>query len=171
MAGVKKFSDFNKIYDAVLENAREAAVAAANKAAKKIFKDMKKEALNTLKYYYADYDPDYYDRTNNLYDNALSMIYEDHSTNNTVDIVISAKFSADSMGKYSRKGKAQYGVSTEDWVVDQFLEGIHPNTGKAQDNSRMANFMMQNFIDNKVEDLVDKYMNEALLHEFTKRMK
>ena len=171
MAGVKKFSDFNKIYDAVLKNAREAAVAAANKAAKKILKDMQKEALNTLKYYYADYDPDYYDRTNNLYDNALSMIYEDYSSKNTVNIVVGARFSSDSMGKYARRGKAQYGMSTEDWVVDQFLEGIHPNTGKAQDTDRMANFMMQNFIDTKVEDLMGKYMNEALLHEFTKRMK
>lgn len=161
----KRFSDFNKVYAAVLENAKRAAVVAAKETAKQIARDMHKEALNALKYYYKDYDPDYYWRTYNLRDNSLTKIYEDKSTDTTVDIIIGERFSDDKMHDYIRGGV------DADWVVNRFLEGDHRNTGYRQSPERTAENMMNKFINEKVENLMNKYMNSALLREFTKRMK
>ena len=161
----KRFSDFNKVYAAVLENAKRAAVVAAKETAKQISRDMHKEALNALKYYYKDYDPDYYWRTYNLRDNSLKKIYEDKSTDTTVDIIIGERFSDDKMHDYISGGV------DADWVVNRFLEGDHRNTGYRQSPERNATNMMNKFIDEKVENLMDKYMNSAILREFTKRMK
>lgn len=161
----KRFDDFNKVYAAVLENAKRAAIVAAKETAKQISRDMHKEALNALKYYYKDYDPDYYWRTYNLFDNSLIRMYQDNSTETTVDIIIGEKFSGEAMYDYPEGG-----VST-DWVVNKFLEGIHPNTGYNQSPERNATIMMEKFVNEKVEKLMDRYMNSALLREFTKRMK
>lgn len=166
----KRFSDFNKVYAAVLENAKRAAIVAAKETAKQISRDMHQEALKTLKYYYADYDPDYYDRTYNLRDNSLTKIYEDNSSDSVVDIIIGEKFSDEKMSQYMNKKKTQ-SKADADWVVDNFLKGEHPNTGYDQIADRVASIMMNKFIDEKVEKLRDKYMNSALLREFTKRMK
>lgn len=164
----QKFSDFSKIYDAVLKDAKRAAFVAARETAKQISRDMHKEALKTLKYYYADYSPDYYDRTYNLRDNSLTRIFEDKSTATTVDIIIGEKFSGEKMNQYMNGKKPS---ADSDWVVDQFLKGTHPNTGYDQAADRMATFIMNKFIDEKVEKLMDRYMSSAILREFTKRMK
>ena len=161
----KRFDDFNKVYAAVLENAKRAAVVAAKETAKQISRDMHKEALNALKYYYKDYDPDYYWRTYNLRDNSLTKIYEDNTTDTTVDIVIGERFSDEKMSQYVNAGVSP------DWVVNKFLEGVHPNTEYNQSPERNATIMMEKFINEKVENLMNKYMNSALLREFTKRMK
>lgn len=161
----KRFSDFNKVYAAVLENAKRAAVQAAKETAKQISRDMHQEALKALKYYYADYDPDYYDRTYNLRDNSLTKIYEDNSNDAVVDIVIGERFSDDKMHDYVKGG------ADPDWVIDRFLEGDHRNTGYGQSLERNATNMMNKFIDEKVEKLRDKYFTSAILKEFKKRIK
>jgi len=166
----KRFSDFNKVYAAVLENAKRAAVQAAKETAKQISRDMHKEALKALKYYYADYDPDYYDRTYNLRDNSLTKIYKDNSNDTVVDIVIGERFDEGTMDLYEH-GKNKKFTNDPKYAVAAFLEGVHPNTGYTQSTERIAEIMMNKFIDEKVEKLKDKYFTSAILQEFKKRIK
>lgn len=160
----KKSKNFKQIYAAVLQDAKRAAIAAAKETAKQISRDMHREALNALKYYYNDYDPDYYWRTYNLRDNSLSKIYQDNTTDSTVDIIIGEKFSVERMNTYKDGAKPE-------WILSDFLAGVHFNTNYNQSAERTAENMMDKFINEKAEKLIEKYMNSALLREFTRRMR
>lgn len=166
----KRFNDFNKVYAAVLENAKRAAVQAAKETAKQISRDMHKEALKALKYYYADYNPDYYDRTYNLRDNSLTRIYEDNSNDTVVDITIGEKFDEGTMNIYEHGKDGKYKYDPK-WVIEDFVKGVHTNTGYTQSTERIAEVMMNKFIDEKVEKLRDKYFTSAIIREFKKRVK
>lgn len=160
----KKSNNFNEVYAAVLKNAKRAAIVAAKETAKQISRDMHKEALNALKFYYKDYDPDYYWRTDNLRNNSLTRIYQDNSTDKMVDIIIGEKFSGEKMNVYADGAQPE-------WIVSDFLAGVHFNTEYKQSPERTAENMMDKFINEKAEKLMDRYMNSALLREFTRRMR
>lgn len=190
----KKYDDFSKVYKAVQRNAKVAAVSAAKKTAQQIAKDMNKEALNGLAYYYANYDPDVYERTYNL-KNAIKPYYSDKSNDKTVSIEIGIVYDAAYLDSYvSNSWRHQSGDSwvsrnsnnfdwdsgnngtpDPEWILDNFLNGIHPRTTKnyiyapVKDPKSQIQIMNE-FIDNKVEVLMDKYMDAALLREFTRRM-
>ncbi len=190
----KKYDDFSKVYKAVQRNAKMAAILAAKNTAKKIAKDMYKEALDGLKYYYSQYDPDVYDRTYNL-KNAIRPYYKDQSDNKTVSIEIGIVYDALYLEAYysnSPRHKSgdkwisrdddrfdwdggNNGIPDPEWILDNFLRGIHPKTTKGYFYAPVTDpksqiQIMNDFIDNKVQDLMDKYMDAALLREFTRRM-
>ena len=190
----KKYDDFSKVYKAVQRNAKVAAVSAAKKIAQKIANDMHKEALNGLAYYYANYDPDVYERTYNL-KNAIKPYYKDQSNNKTVSIEIGVVYDASYLDSYvsnswrhqsgdnwvSRNSNSfdwdsgNNGTPDPEWILDNFLNGIHPRTTKNYVYSPVKDpksqiQIMEEFINNKVEVLMDKYMDAALLREFTRRM-
>nr|DAL08559.1 MAG TPA_asm: hypothetical protein [Caudoviricetes sp.] len=189
-----KSNNFGEIYGAVMKNAKRAAVAATKNAAKKIAKDMEKEALNNLNKYYDSYDPDVYDRTYNLR-NAIKPYYSDNSNGSSVSIEIGIIYDASYLNAYSsnswfHQGGGSWvsrndstfnwqgqgnGIPDPEWVLNNFLNGIHPRTttgyayAPVQDSKSQIQ-MMNEFIDNEVPKKIDAYMSAALLKDFTKRM-
>lgn len=190
----KKYDDFSKVYKAVQRNAKVAAISAAKNTAKKIAKDMQKEALNGLAYYYSNYDPDVYDRTYNL-KNAIRPYYNDQSNDRTVSIEIGVVYDASYLEAYTSNSwrhqsggdwisrndsnfdwdSGNNGTPDPEWILNNFLHGIHPRTTKCYAYAPVTDpksqiQIMNEFIDNKVQVLMDKYMNSAILREFTRRM-
>jgi hypothetical protein len=172
----KKNKTFADIYKAVIKNAKTAAVAAAKQTAQKIEKDMYKRALDGLKNYYREYDPDVYDRTDYL-KNAIIRVYEDKSTDSVVSIEIGIRYDESMLEDHYYSGSTKNPSYPEpEWILNNFLDGIHPRTttGYKYNPARYIatqTIEMNSFIENEVEDLMYKYMNDAILKEFTKRMK
>ena len=191
----KKRDNFADVYKSVIRNAKRAAVSAAKQTAQKIARDMYKEALEGLAIYYENYDPDVYDRTYNL-KNAIRQHYEDKSTKNQVNIEIGIVYDASYLEAYrsnsplhqsgnewiSRTSNSfdwdsgNNGMPDPEWILNNFLHGIHPRTtigyayAPVQDSVNQIG-IMNLFIDKKVQNLMDKYMNQALIREFTRRMR
>lgn len=191
----KKYDNFSEVYKSVQKNAKRAAISAAKQTTKKIANDMHKEALKGLEFYYKNYDPDVYIRTYNL-KNAIRPHYEDTSSEKKISVEIGIVYDAAYLEAYrSNSWRHQSGngwVSRDDdnfdwdsgnngipdpeWILDNFLRGIHPRTtvgyeyAPVQDSINQIS-IMNDFINNKVQVLMDKYMSQALLREFTKRMR
>lgn len=189
-----KSNDFGEIYSNVMKNAKRAAISAAKTSAKKVAKDMEKKALDNLQIYYDNYDPDVYERTYNL-KNAIRPYYRDSSNDKTVSIEIGIIYDASYLSAYTsnswfHQGGGEWisrndagfdwqgqgnGMPDPEWILDNFLHGIHPRTTKGYayapvQDSKSQIQMMNEFIDNEVPKRIDAYMNAALIKEFTKRM-
>lgn len=191
----KRYDDFNKVYKAVKQNAKRAAISAAKQTTKRIANDMHKEALKGLEYYYKNYDPDVYERTYNL-KNAIRPYFKDTSTDKKINVEIGIVYDESYLETYKSKSwrhqsgndwisreddgfdwdSGNNGVPEPDWILENFLRGIHPRTtvgyayAPVQDPKSQIQ-IMNDFINDKVQILMDEYMNTALLREFTKRMR
>lgn len=68
------------------------------------------------------------------------------------------------------------GIPDPEWILNNFLHGIHPRMASgfvyAPVHSQVSQIeIMNNFIDNKAENLMEKYLESAMLNELTKRIK
>ena len=190
-----RHDNFADVYKAVIRNAKVAAVSAAKQTAQKIARDMHKEALDGLEIYYQNYDPDVYDRTYNL-KNAIRQHYNDKSTKNNVNIEIGIIYDASYLEAYRSNSplhqsgnewisrtsdnfdwdSSNNGTPDPEWILNNFLHGVHPRTTTGYAYSPIKDSVdqigiMNRFIDKKVQKIMDRYMNQALIREFTKRMR
>lgn len=190
----KKFDDFGKLYEYVKQNARRSAVTATKNVTKKIKDDMYKQALRNLEIYYSNYDPDVYDRTYNL-QNAIRSHYQDSSTKEKISIEVGIVYDANNLNTYSSNSwyhqngdtwvsrndesfdwnSQANGTPSPEWILDNFLHGIHPRTTTGYSYAPITDpksqiQLMEEFINNEIPKKIDTYMNQELLREFTRRM-
>ncbi len=114
----------------MLKRYKKVLVAAVEHAAKEAQKEIHSKALSCLDEYYESYDPSSYDRTNNLRRAILPYLHI-KKTNDSITTTVGVEYSpwilemfADDAYSASRK----YGQVDGDWVINNFLSGIHPTT-------------------------------------------
>lgn len=157
-------------------NLRSIVVEASKKAAKKIQKDLVAEARKNIAKYYDQYDPDVYERTYDLQKTVIHRGFlNDNSTKNTINLEIG--FYYDSMGPHTlRGGSSKYnGNADPEWILDNFVEGIHPRTTKGYVydpyQAESQNELMDKFVDRTMEKKIDKYMQSELIRAISRLMK
>ena len=190
----KKFDDFGKLYAYVMKNAKRSATTATKNVTRRIKDDMYKKALENLNIYYANYDPDVYERTYNL-KNAIRSYYQDNSTDSKISIEVGVVYDEANLAAYAsnswyhQNGESwvsrdstsfdwesqSNGTPSPEWILDNFLHGIHPRTTTGYSYAPVTDpksqiQLMEEFIDNEIPKKVETYMNQALLREFTRRM-
>lgn len=172
MAKAKKISEaaikeFKKNYEKIIE---EAVMYATQKAEGNVYT----KALSCLAEYYESYDPESYKRTYNL-ENSF-MPYK-HITKNDTHIISTVGVEYDSSvldGVYwsgsekygaqkNEEGRiTQYGHPDSNWILNNYLDGIHPSTNghpKALGTTSVEYFEIIDLVSpsQKMQDYLEKY--------------
>ena len=112
------------------KNYRQALQEAVQYATEEAEKDVHTKALICLDEYYANYDPSSYHRSDSL--RHAFVPYKDITSNGTHIISrVGVEYNADILGAYaasSYSASKKYGVADPNWVIDNYLDGIHPTT-------------------------------------------
>ena len=173
-------------FAAIIEDCQAVATAAVKNAAKKAQDDVIKEAKNYLQQYYRNYPkPKVYKRTYRL-KRAITPYWADKSGKNGISIEVGVQYSSSALkGAYksnsawhqsgdawkSAINKTQFsadnGIPEPDWILENFLEGIHP---WAQTDTESTSSLMQEFFDNQLPNRIERYVQEELFNAIVSRL-
>ena len=115
--------ELKKNYKKVLEEAVQYATEEAQK-------DVHTKALLCLDDYYANYDPSSYYRSDSLRHAFLPYMNIQHN-NSFIVSTVGIEYNADMLAAYagtSYNASKKYGRVDTSWVIDNYLDGIHPTT-------------------------------------------
>lgn len=173
--------------DGVLKDFRAVAIEAVQVAAKDIQKDIVKEAYRCLAKYYANYDPNIYKRTKSLH-KSITPIFEDHSSANEISIKVGVEFDPSKLmnayysnSRYHKSGtkwiswkddgfswhSGNNGVPEPEWIVDNFLKGIHPWAKTDQESTEN---LMERFINSGIDNHLYQYIEDAFVNAIHNRL-
>lgn len=181
-------------FAAIIEACRESAVVAVKNAAKKAQDDIIRKANSTLNQYYKNYKPKKYQRSYNLH-KSIKPICVDNSTANKVSMQIGVEYDPGllkglyhSNSWYHQEGEkwrsvpyAQWGedknllkeigqdngIPEPEWIVDNFLAGIHP---WAQKDPISPMDLMNDFFDTQLNGRVIKYIENEWYNAIIRRL-
>ena len=136
-----KAKTLNLAIDELLNNCesviKEACEYATNKACVEIYK----YSMSCLEEYYNNYDPNSYKRTDNLWRAILPYAEKPRQVTNTIISTVGVEYDASVLEGVYYSGSEKYGaVKNEDghiikyghpdseWVLENYLKGIHPAT-------------------------------------------
>lgn len=172
-------------FAAILKDCQAIAVEAVKNAAKKTQNDIVKEANSYLQKYYNNYTPRKYKRTYQL-QKAITSILEDKSSGNTVSIEVGVEYdssklkgayhsnsrwhqSGDTWHSVTNRSKfsADNGIPEPEWIVNNFLEGVHP---WAQTDSESTDSLMKEFFDTQLPNRIEQYVQDELFGIITSRL-
>ena len=125
-----KTNDFNTAIKELKKNYKKVLVEAVQYATEEAQKDVHTKALTCLEEYYASYDPTSYNRSESL---EYAFLPYKHITQSGDYIVstVGVEYNADLLAAYagsSYDASRKYGRADANWVIDNYLDGIHPIT-------------------------------------------
>jgi len=175
----------DEAFAAILKDCQNIAVEAVKNAAKKTQKDIIVEANSYLQKYYNNYKPKYYKRKFNLH-KAITPVFEDKSSGDKISIEVGVEYNSSALnGLYKSNSRwhqsgdawkpvinysnfsADNGIPEPDWILENFLEGVHP---WAQDDSESTNTLMRDFFNTKLPDRIEQYIQSELFNAITSRL-
>lgn len=158
---------------------------AIKNASKKVQTDIVNEAKSYLQRYYNNYPkPKQYKRTYRL-KRAIIPYYADRSNNNKISIEVGVQYKSSALkGAYksnsrfhqsgedwkpisSRDNSPNNGIPEPEWILSNFLQGIHP---WAQEDSESTNSLMETFINEKMPSIAEQYVYDELLDMIISRL-
>ena len=162
--------ELRKNYKQVLKE----AVQYATKEAKK---DVYNKALTCLEEYYMNYLPTSYDPRSDSLRHAFLPYRSVKNTGNYLVSIVGVEYSASMLEAYagdSYNASKKYGRADASWVIDNYLEGIHPTTDGSSlvgaeylpiydtvsPTDKMENYLMEyaNTFDNNVYSYLAAYI-------------
>lgn len=175
----------DEAFAAILKDCQSIAVEAVRNAAKKTQADIIKEANTYLQKYYNNYQPKRYKRKFNLH-KAITPVFDDKGSGSKISIEVGVEYNASALsGLYTSNSRwhqsgsewksvvdysnfsADNGIPQPDWILDNYLEGIHP---WAQTDSESTNTLMREFFDTKLPDRISQYVQSELFGAITSRL-
>lgn len=188
-------------FAAILKDCQAVAVEAVKNAAKKAQDDVRAQAQLYVRKYYASYKPKRYKRGEQLY-TAITPVFEDHSTHKGISFKIGVEYDSSKLKRYSQyssnskfhqsgspwrsvtdhsKFSPDNGIVEPEWIMGNFLEGIHPITQfdpskenpyvyEPKQDSVSTNTLMVDFFDNTLPDRIDQYVKDSLWDAITNRL-
>ena len=168
------------VFAKILKDCQAVATKAIKNSAKKAQDDIITEANNYLEKYYNNYPkPKMYKRTYRLR-RAILPYWADRSGKNGVSIEVGVQYKSSALkGAYKsnspyhqsgdtwrsvtdgQKFSTDNGIPEPDWILDNFLEGIHP---WAQEDSESTKSLMQEFFDNQLPNRIEQYVQNELFN-------
>ena len=112
------------------KNYKQALAEAVQYATEEAEKDVHTKALICLEEYYANYDQSSYHRSDSLRHAFLPYMNIQHN-NNFITSTVGVEYNADILASYagsSYNASKKYGRVDVNWVIDNYLDGIHPTT-------------------------------------------
>lgn len=166
----------------VLDDCQAIATKALANAAKKAQKDIMIEADKYLQKYYAQYKPKKYKRTKQL-QKAITPIFNDKLSNGGGFIEIGVKYDPTplmdlyrSNSWYHQSGNHWIGREDNDfdfdsqnngipeasWILDNFIEGIHPRTRRSLNGNGGYTYIPKQFSGTSTNTLMTKFFKTQL---------
>lgn len=153
-----KIKGLDEAIDEVYKDYKKAMKVAAQEATKKAKEDIYAHSVSCLVRYYEDYDPESYNRTYSLLNSFVP--YENPVVESGDSLLCSAgvEFDPDRIA-FAYYGSEIYSPTDAEWVISNFLSGIHPRTngstipggGNYENEKYQGSFVpseeMQSFID------------------------
>lgn len=177
--------NIDAVFAAMIQDCQTIAVEAVKNAAKKVQDDIIKEAKSYLQRYYSNYTPKKYKRTYQL-QKAITPILEDKSSGNAVSIEVGVEYDSGKLkGAYHSNSRwhqsgntwrsvtdhskfsSNNGIPEPEWIVNNFLEGIHP---WAQTDSESTDSLMKEFFDTQLPNRIEQYVQDELFGAITSRL-
>lgn len=183
---------FSNAIDEVLKDWKASMKESVNSAVKEAQNDFMKKSLNCLQEYYNSYSPDVYDRTNTLRHAFLPYLDIDEKKDKIVgsvgvqyDASILEQYIGDPVMYMGRDGIPRikhvgyYGSAKHQpvdawWVLDNYLNGIHPD-GSANEEDYIVDYKSPNQKMDEYKKSYAKTFDEnvlfGLLRQVAKKMK
>lgn len=125
-----KTNDFTNAIKELKKNYKQVLMEAVQHATEEAQKDVYNKALTCLEEYYASYDPTSYRRSESL---EYAFLPYKHITQNSSYIIstVGVEYNADLLAAYagsSYDASKKHGRADANWVIDNYLDGIHPIT-------------------------------------------
>ena len=190
------YTNSDQIWSQIENDFEELFKKAVKEAATKAQKDIRKKADQFIKEYY-EYDPFLYkDRQYSLY-KLVEDYYNETKKSNGIEIEFGVKYNPSKiLGKHRSNSWYHHtgthwiprnsgdfdfdsrnnGIPEATWITNKFLEGVHPS-GKIGDDYGIVDRYgspdkrMQDFFDNELGDIIDKYKSSLLLNYLRKYFK
>lgn len=125
MATVQQSGSVNEALKELSKNYKSVLVSAVQKATDEACEDIYKFSVSVIERYYSNYSPSIYERSGGLFD-TLVPIADVSSGGDTVTSTIGIGFSSGPLGGY--RASSKYGTADGQWILTNFLMGIHPAT-------------------------------------------
>jgi hypothetical protein len=176
------------VFAAIVNDCQAVAVEAVKNAAKKVQHDIIKEAESYLQKYYNNYAPKQYKRTYRL-KRAILPYWADRTNKNGISIEVGVQYNSSALkGAYKSNSRfhqsgdrwisrfddegfnfdgGDNGVPEPDWIMSNFLEGIHP---WAQNDSESTNSLMADFFETQLPNRINQYVQDELFNAITSRL-
>ena len=144
--------------DEVFKNYKKAFKVAAKEASEAARDDLYSNAVSCLVRYYEDYTPTSYNRTYSLMESFVPYVNPVHENGDCLVCSAGVEFDPDRIAN-TYYGSEIYSPVDADWIIANFLSGIHPRTdgssvvggGNYEDQKYYGSFVpseeMQKFID------------------------
>lgn len=176
----------DQVLNDIINDWRSIAKEAIENTAKRLQKDILKEADDYLMKYYKNYMPKSYKRTNSL-KHAIFPYWADKSNHDKFSIEIGVRYDSSALqniyksnSKYHISGdkwisrtqgdfnfkSGDNGIPEPDWILDNFLKGEH---GGYQQDNESTNSLMEKFFDTKAKHLFDVYIEDEFYNAIIKR--
>lgn len=125
-----KTNDLNATIKELKKNYKQVLKEAVQYATEEAEKDVHTKAHLCLAEYYANYDPSSYYRSDSLRHAFLPYAKIQHN-NDVIISTVGVEYNADMLAAYagsSYNASKKYGRVDASWVIDNYLDGIHPTT-------------------------------------------
>lgn len=186
----------DEAFAAIIKDCQAVAVEAVKNAAKKAQNDIVKEANSYLQKYYNNYKPRKYKRKYKL-NNAINPILEDNTSNDSISIEVGVEYDSTKLkGLYTSNSRFHQsgdvwrsvtdhskfspdnGIPQPEWIMNNFLEGIHPITERNGDNyiynpqkdTESTNSLMEDFFDTQLLNHIEQYVQNELFDAIVRRL-
>lgn len=128
----QKSKTINDILQELSKDYKSVLHKAVQKATDTACEDIYKFSISCLERYYDNYIPSSYDRTDSLW-HAIVPIAEVADNGNTITSTVGVEYDAGLLDAYVASGdlydgSAKYGKADGQWVIENYLMGIHPAT-------------------------------------------
>ena len=136
--------DYNKVLEEAIKYASDIAV-----------KDIYAESMSCLDEYYDNYDPTSYNRTDNLW-RAIVPYLQIKNTKNSIKSTVGVEYDSSVLNMYH--GSEKYNPTDGDWVLKNYLKGIHPATNGG--TTTETTFYYENIDAVSPEQKMQSFLNE-----------
>ena len=177
------------VFAEILKDSRAIAVEVIESSAKNAQIDFLLKARSLVDKYYDNYTPRYYKRTNQL-KKSIVPVFEGKTKKGSPEVTIRVGVEYDStlleglyqsnsrwhqsgdtwkpVQDYSEESfRSDYGVPEPGWILDNFLKGYHP---WAQNDGESTNKLMKKFVEKEIDDILNGYIQSALMDALQKRL-
>lgn len=124
---MNKAISIDEAIDKIIENYSKNIKGAVEYASNKAVEDIYKYAFNCLDMYYANYEPNIYNRTDHLGDAILPYAEKIKQTKKHITSTVGVQYDPTPLeGIYY--GSKKYNPADGQWILENYLKGVHPAT-------------------------------------------
>lgn len=159
-----KTNNLNAAMEELRNNYRQVLKEAVQYATKEAKKDVHNKALTCLEEYYRNYLPTSYDPRSDSLRHAFLPYRSVRSTGNYLVSTVGIEYSASTLDSYagtSYNASKKYGRVDASWVIDNYLDGIHPTTDGSSIAGGAEYFPIYDAVSptDKMKDFLTNYAN------------